>query len=227
MRVVRILVAEDEARLAGAVRRVLREEGHVADVSGDGEEALALALTGDYDLLLLDVMLPERDGYSVARELRARGKRLPILMLTARDAVADRVAGLDAGADDYLVKPFALSELLARIRALARRAQVTAPETTLRVGDLELDLTRREARRGSRTIELTTREFTLLELFMRHPGQVFTRAQILNRVWGLDGLTESNVVDTYVHYLRTKIDRDFEAKLIRTVRGAGYTLRAG
>lgn len=222
-----ILLVEDERRLGTAVRRVLREEGHVVDLVEDGGDALMQARTADYDVILLDVMLPTMDGYEIARRLRSDGDTTPILMLTARDAVDDRVRGLDAGADDYLVKPFALAELLARVRALGRRANMSADDgSTLVVGDLELNVKTRQASRGGATIDLTTREFALLEVLMQHPGQVLTRSQLLDRVWSYDFLTDSNVVDTYIHYLRVKIDRDFEPKLIRTVRGAGYALRA-
>jgi DNA-binding response OmpR family regulator len=223
-----VLVVEDEPRLARAVRRVLEEDGHIADCTGDGLDALTQASTVPYDIILLDVMLPSLDGYEIAKRLRGRGVSTPILMLTARDAVPDRVRGLDAGADDYLVKPFALMELLARVRALTRRAQMTATESNvLKVADLELDLMTREAIRGGTRIELTTKEFALLEALMRHPGQVLTRSQLLDLVWNYDMLTESNVVDIYIYYLRKKIDKGFETKLIRTVRGAGYALRAG
>ena len=222
-----LLLVEDERRLANAVRRVLEEEGHVVDLSADGADALALAQAGEYDVIVLDVMIPSLDGYGVARRLRAGGDGTPILMLTARDSVQDRVTGLDAGADDYLVKPFALAELLARIRALGRRSQLNEAETnSLTVGDLELDLRSREAIRAGRRIELTTKEFALLETLMRHPGQVLTRSQLLDFVWSYDLLTESNIVDTYIHYLRNKVDRGFESRLIRTVRGAGSSIRA-
>lgn len=221
-----ILLVEDELRLATAIRRVLQEEGHVVDHVADGAEALTQALMEEYDAVILDVMLPSMDGFAVARELRLRGSKVPILMLTARDSVRDRVAGLDAGADDYLTKPFAMSELLARLRALDRRARMAGADAhILRVGDLELDLRAREARRQGRRIELTPKEFALLEALMRHPGQVLTRSQLLDLVWNYDAVIESNVVDTYIHYLRTKIDKDFEPKLIRTVRGAGYAIR--
>jgi heavy metal response regulator len=221
-----ILLVEDEARLAAAIRRVLQEEGHVVDAVDDGGDALVQATTEDYDLIILDVMLPGLDGYEVARRLRKTENTTPILMLTARDSVQDRVTGLDAGADDYLVKPFALAELLARVRALTRRAHMTTGEPgKLQFADLELDLRTREAVRRGKRIELTSREFALLETLMRHPGQVLTRSQLLDRVWSLDIVTESNVVDIYIHYLRNKIDRDFEPKLLRTVRGAGYALR--
>jgi two-component system OmpR family response regulator len=222
----RVLVVEDEQRLARAIVRVLREEGYNPDSVGNGLDALGLARAQPYDIVLLDVMLPGMDGYAVARELRSKGFKKPILMLTARDAVPDRVRGLDSGADDYLVKPFALAELLARIRALTRRAGMTPDDAVLTCGDLSLDLRARQAKRGERTIELTTKEFGLLEALMRHPGQVLTRSQLLDTVWGMDALqTESNVVDIYVHYLRNKIDRNQEKRLIRTVRGAGYALR--
>jgi DNA-binding response OmpR family regulator len=221
-----VLLVEDERRLAAAVRRVIEEDGHVVDVVGDGADALAQARAESYDIIVLDVMLPSLDGYEIARRLRAAGDATPILMLTARDAIADRVKGLDAGADDYLVKPFALAELLARIRAQGRRSQMaTGDSQLLAVGDLELDLRSREAVRAGKRIELTAKEFALLETLMRHPGQVLTRSQLLDRCWSYDVLTESNVVDTYIHYLRTKIDHDFEPKLIRTVRGAGYAIR--
>lgn len=222
-----LLLVEDERRLATAVQRVLEEEGHVVDWVDDGADALAQGQTERYDLVLLDVMLPTLNGYDVARRLRGKGIETPILMLTARDAVRDRVEGLDSGADDYLVKPFALAELLARVRALLRRAKGGKPDTTtLQVADLELDLLSRTALRGGQRIELTAKEFALLEVMMRHPRQVMTRSQLLDQVWSYDILTESNVVDIYIHYLRTKIDRDFDTKLIRTVRGVGYALRA-
>ena len=223
-----LLLVEDERRLAVAVRRVLEEEGHVVDLADDGGDGFALATTEPYDVIVLDVMLPGMNGYDIARKLRSAGDKTPILMLTARDSVQDRVTGLDAGADDYLVKPFALAELLARVRALGRRAQMVMTESnSLSVADLELDLRAREAVRRGKRIELTTKEFALLETLMRHAGQVLTRSQLLDLVWSYDLLTESNIVDTYIHYLRNKIDRDFEPKLIRTVRGAGYSIRVG
>ena len=221
-----LLLVEDERRLAVAVRRVLEEEGHVVDLVDDGAEAYARAMAEPYDLVILDVMLPSMDGYEVTQQLRKAGNYTPILMLTARDSVQDRVTGLDAGADDYLVKPFALAELLARVRAFGRRSRMGAAEpNVLVVGDLQLDLRSREAVRGGKRIELTTKEFTLLETLMRHAGQVLTRSQLLDLVWSYDLRTESNIVDTYIHYLRNKIDRDFEPRLIRTVRGAGYSIR--
>ena len=224
----KILLVEDEARLATAVRRVLDDEGYATDWAADGADGLARAERGEYDCVVLDVMLPHYDGYEIARRLRGDGSTVPILMLTARDGIQDRVRGLDSGADDYLVKPFALAELLARVRALSRRAKMgTAAESpVLTIGDLELDLRAREARRGSRRIELTAREFGLLETLMRHPGQVMTRSQLLDAVWSYDSETESNIVDIYVHYLRNKIDKGFDKKLLRTVRGTGYAIRA-
>ncbi len=224
----KILLVEDEARLATAVRRVLDEEGYATDWSADGADGLARAEDGEYDVILLDVMLPSYDGYEFARRLRASGMTVPILMLTARDGIQDRVRGLDSGADDYLVKPFALAELLARVRALGRRAKMNGASESplLAVADLELDLRSREARRGPRRIELTAREFGLLETLMRHPGQVMTRSQLLDAVWSYDAVTESNVVDIYIHYLRNKLDKGFDKKLIRTVRGMGYAIRA-
>ncbi|MFN8616330.1 MAG: response regulator transcription factor [Dehalococcoidia bacterium] len=224
----KILLVEDEARLATAVRRVLDDEGYATDWAADGADGLNRAENGEYDVILLDVMLPSYDGYEIARRLRSDGSTVPILMLTARDGIQDRVRGLDAGADDYLVKPFALAELLARVRALGRRAKMGAASEApvLTVADLELDLRSREARRGPRRIELTAREFALLETLMRHPGQVMSRSQLLDSVWSYDSVTESNVVDIYIHYLRNKIDKGFDRKLIRTVRGMGYAIRA-
>ena len=224
----KILLVEDEARLATAVRRVLDEEGYATDWAADGADGLRRAENGEYDVILLDVMLPSFDGYEIARRLRSEGATVPILMLTARDGIQDRVRGLDSGADDYLVKPFALAELLARVRALSRRAKMGTPAEAqlLTVADLELDLRSREARRGSRRIELTAREFALLETLMRHPGQVMSRSQLLDSVWSYDSVIESNVVDIYIHYLRNKVDKGFDKKLLRTVRGMGYSIRA-
>jgi len=228
MATMKILLVEDEARLATAVRRVLDDEGYATDWAADGADGLTRAETSEYDVILLDVMLPSYDGYEIARRLRADGSTVPILMLTARDGIQDRVRGLDAGADDYLVKPFALAELLARVRALSRRARMAevAESPRLSVADLELDMRSHDARRGQRRIELTAREFALLETLMRHPGQVMTRAQLLDTVWSYDSIVESNVVDIYIHYLRNKIDKGFDHKLIRTVRGTGYSIRS-
>lgn len=221
-----ILVIEDERRLASLVRRALQEEGHKVEVSNDGAEGLDMAEATGYDLLVLDLMLPHLDGVEICRRLRSTGSAVRILMLTARDAVEDRVAGLEAGADDYLVKPFSFTELIARVRALARRQIQPQVEIELASGDLVLDLQRREARRDGRTIELTAKEFQLLEYLMRNAGHVMTRTQILDQVWGYNLDSFSNVVDIYVHYLRNKIDRDFPEPLIRTVRGVGYSLKA-
>jgi DNA-binding response OmpR family regulator len=222
---VHILVIEDERRLANLVRRALEEEGHVVDVAHDGAEGLDVATSTDYDLLVLDLMLPHLDGIEVAKRLRAAKNDVRILMLTARDAVEDRVLGLESGADDYLMKPFSFSELLARVRALSRRQIQPQAETELRSGSLVLDLARHEARRDDTRIELTAKEFQLLEYLMRNAGHVLTRTQILDHVWGYNFDSFSNVVDIYVHYLRNKIDRDFPEPLIRTVRGVGYSLK--
>jgi len=221
----RILVVEDERCLALLLRRVLLEERHTVDVAGDGVQGLDLASRDTYDLVILDLMLPGRDGLEVCRELRAAGVKAPVLMLTARAAVEDRVAGLNAGADDYLVKPFAMEELLARVNALSRRrGRDLDASLELRVGDLTLDLVRHQARRGARAIELTAKEFALLEYLMRHPGQALTRTQITDHVWCYDLEALSNVVDIYIHYLRDKVDRGFPHPLIRTVRGVGYKI---
>jgi DNA-binding response OmpR family regulator len=222
-----ILVVEDEERLAALVRRVLVEERHAVDVAHDGDTGLDLADSDTYDLVILDVMLPGMDGFEVCRQMRADGVETPVLMLTARGAVDDRVAGLNVGADDYLVKPFALEELLARVNALLRRRKGSLETSTeLRAKDLTLDLVRHEVRRGNRIIELTAKEFALLEYLMRHPGQVLTRTQITDHVWRYDIDALSNVVDTYIHYVRDKVDRGHSSPLIKTVRGVGYKIDA-
>lgn len=222
----RLLLAEDDAEIADFVARGLREEGFVVEPAGDGLTAWHLLQTAAWDLLILDLWLPGLDGLDVLTRLRRAGVETPVLCLTARDAVEDRVAGLNAGADDYLVKPFAPEELLARVRALGRRqAPVNSTSDILRVADLELNVRSREAMRAGRRIELTAKEFVLLEALMRHAGQVMTRSRLLDIVWNYDVLTDSNVVEMYIHYLRNKIDRDFEPKLIRTVRGVGYAIR--
>jgi two-component system, OmpR family, response regulator len=221
---VRILVVEDDARMAAAIRRGLRFEGLVADIAGGGEEALRKAEATEYDAVVLDVMMPGLDGFETCRRLRADGVWAPVLMLTARDAVEDRVRGLDGGADDYMTKPFSLAELLARLRALVRRGPAERP-TVIEVGDLELDPATREVRRGGEEIVLSAREFALLETFMRRPGQVFTQLQLLEAAWDLGYEQRSNVVEVYVRYLREKIDRPFGVESIETVRGMGYRLR--
>lgn len=220
----RILVVEDEAKIAGLLRRGLREEGHAADVATRGEEALWMAAAHSYDAILLDVMLPGIDGYETCRRLRAQEVWAPVLMLTARDAVDDRVAGLDVGADDYLSKPFSFAELLARLRALRRREPLERP-TVLEVGDLRLDPATRQVARGRSAIELSTKEFALLEILMRRAGEVLSRFQLLESAWDGDYDNRSNVVDVYISYLRNKIDRPFKLRSIETIRGAGYRLR--
>ena len=222
----RVLVVEDEPRLARLLRRVLEEERYTVDEAHDGIAGEDLARAGVYDAILLDVMLPGRPGTAVCQNLRRERVATPILMLTARDTVEDRVAGLDAGADDYLTKPFAIAELLARLRALTRRRSAELVSARLECDDLVMDLVRHEVTRAGRQIELTPREYALLEYFLRHPGQVLTRTQIIENVWRYDADLTSNAVDTYVHYLRDKIDRGHERKLLRTVRGVGYALRA-
>ena len=217
-------MVEDDARMAAAIRRGLRFEGLVADIAGGGEEALRKAGASDYDAVVLDVMMPGLDGFETCRRLRADGVWAPVLMLTARDAVEDRVRGLDGGADDYMTKPFSLAELLARLRALVRRGPAERP-TVIEVGDLELDPATREVRRGGEEIALSAREFALLETFMRRPGQVFTQLQLLEAAWDLGYEQRSNVVEVYVRYLREKIDRPFGVESIETVRGMGYRLR--
>ena len=221
----RILVVEDESKMAGLLRRGLGEEGYAVDVARDATDALWAATENPYDAVVLDLMLPDRSGLDVCRDLRQRGQWVPVLILTARDAVPDRVAGLDAGADDYLTKPFAFSELLARLRALVRRGPSERP-TVLEVGDLTLDPAARTVVRAGTPVELTSKEFAVLELFMRHPDEVLTRARILEHAWDFAYDGDSNVVDVYVRYLREKIDRPFGRNSIETVRGAGYRLRA-
>jgi len=221
----RVLIVEDETKMAALLQRGLREDGVAADVAAAGEDAVWMAGATDYDAIVLDVMLPGIDGFDVCRRLRADGIRSPVLMLTARDAVDDRVRGLDTGADDYLVKPFSFAELSARLRALTRRGPVDrAP--VLAVGDLSLDPATRQVRRGGTEIGLSAREFALLETLMRHPGQVLDRLQLLDHVWDGDYENRSNVIDVYIRYLREKVDRPFGVASIETVRGAGYRLRA-
>ena len=220
----RILIVEDEGKLAAALKRGLENESYAVDLAADGEEGLGLAEVESYDLLLLDLMLPKLDGVDLCRRLRAQGRQIPILMLTARDAIEHRVAGLDSGADDYLVKPFALPELLARVRALVRR---TGPskDPVLRVADLEIDTVTRQVRRAGRPIALTSKEYAILEYFARNPNRVLSRLQIAEHVWDYDFVAMSNVVDVYVRYLRRKLGDDREPPLLRTIRGAGYQLK--
>ncbi|HZP57491.1 MAG TPA: response regulator transcription factor [Dehalococcoidia bacterium] len=220
-----ILLAEDDLRLARAVKRVFEEESHRVKLVGDGRAAYDTARGAEFDVMILDVMLPEMDGFEVCKRLRTDGTHTPVLMLTARTDVQDRVKGLDSGADDYMVKPFAVAELLARVRALGRRGAMSNGGTKLRAGDLTLDISRHSAIRNGHEIELTVKEFQLLELLLRHQGQVLTRAQILDHVWQYDRDFASNVVDIYVHYLRNKVDKGFKTQLIHTVRGVGYTLK--
>lgn len=220
-----MLVIEDDERVARIVARGLTESGNRVEVAQDGLCGLQLAQSGAFDIVVLDILLPRMDGLAVCRQLRKERVRTPILMLTARDSVPDRVRGLDAGADDYLVKPFSMHELHARIRALVRRAAEEPDGQALHVADLTLDLGARVARRGDQTIELTTKEFEVLEYLMRHRGQVLTKAQMSDHVWGYDASLTSNVVETYIHYLRNKIDRGHQRPLIRTIRGVGYSIR--
>lgn len=220
----RVLVVEDSRRLAGIIRRGLLEEGYAVDNAYDGEEAEYMAETTPFDIVILDIMLPKKDGLAVCRDLRAKAVSTPILMLTAKDSVEDKVTGLDTGADDYLVKPFAFSELLARIRALLRR-EVLPKTQKVQVGDLSLDPQSREVWRDGSRLELTAKEYSILEYFMRRPNAVVTRTMLGESVWDyeFDGL--SNVIDVYVRRIRQKIDRDGQPSLIQTVRGAGYRLR--
>jgi DNA-binding response OmpR family regulator len=221
---VRILVVEDERKVANFIRQGLAEEGHTVEVAADGAAALDLLEGPPYDLVVLDLMLPKVDGFEILKLARSRRLATPVLVLTARDSVADKVRGLDLGADDYLTKPFSFDEFLARVRALLRRGAAAGP--VLRVADLTLDPSTREVRRGGRRITLTVREHALLEYFMRNAGRVLTRPMLAEHVWGLDFDAESNIVDVYVGYLRRKIDGLGEARLLHTVRGAGYVLRA-
>ena len=217
----RILVVEDQFKMARAIRRGLEQEGYSVETCVDGDEAVLRGIQNDYDAIVLDVMLPGRDGFSVCRELRDRGRWAPILMLTARDGVEDRIRGLDAGADDYLVKPFAFGELLARMRAMVRRGAPERP-TTLSVDDVVLDPATHLVRRGDALVALTPKEFALLEFLMRHPGEVLSRPRILEHVWDVHYDGFSNVVDVCVGYLRRKLEQPFDRPFIRTVRGVGY-----
>jgi two-component system OmpR family response regulator len=219
----RVLVVEDEIKMARLLERGLGEEGYAVDVAGDGAEALWLAAENPYDIILLDLMLPDADGVETCRQLRERGIWAPVMMVTARDGIEDHVMGLDGGADDYITKPFSFVELLARIRALLRRPALERP-AVLSVGDLRLDPATRQVWRGTTEVEVTTKEFALLEYFMRNPEQVLSRSRLIEHVWDFAYDGDSNVVDVYVRYLREKIDRPFGKDSLQTVRGAGYRL---
>jgi two-component system OmpR family response regulator len=220
----RVLVVEDEVKMAGLLKRGLEEEGYAVDVVQSGAEAVWAGTENPYDAIVLDVMLPDLDGFEVCRQLRARNRWAPVVMVTARDAIHDRVAGLDAGADDYLTKPFSFAELFARLRALMRRGAGERPSVLI-AGELALDPAAKRVSRAGTTIELTPKEFALLEYFMRHPGDALTRTRITEHVWDFAYDGDSNVVDVYVRYLRDKIDRPFGVSTIETVRGTGYRLR--
>jgi DNA-binding response OmpR family regulator len=222
----RILVVEDEKKLAGFIRRALKEDGHAVDLCHDGREGRDLASKEGYDAVVLDLMLPGVGGLEVLQELREKGRTMPILVLTARDSVEDRVKGLDRGADDYLTKPFALDELRARLRALLRRGK-EGGATTLRFADVTMDLLERSVRRGSRAVVLTAREFALLEYFLRHPRRVLTRTSIAEHVWDYNFDWQSNVVDVFIAAVRRKLEEQGEPRLIHTLRGVGYVLREG
>ena len=219
----RLLIVEDEAMAANYLAQGLAESGFVADVAPTGSDGLHLALTGDYALILLDVMLPEMDGWTVFARLRAAGKETPVLFLTARDAVHDRVKGLELGADDYLVKPFAFSELLARVRNVLRRG-AQLPLETLRVADLEVDILRRRATRGGRSLQLTQKEFALLAALIERPGEVVSRTELIEKIWDINFDSNTNVVEAMVRRLRAKVDQPFAVKLIHNIRGFGYAL---
>ncbi|MBW2013782.1 MAG: response regulator transcription factor [Deltaproteobacteria bacterium] len=221
----RILVVEDDKGTARFIKKGLSEEGFVADVVSGGEEGLFMATTEIYDLIILDVMLPVINGFEVLRAVRKKGVSTPVLFLTAKDEKEDIIHGLDLGADDYLVKPFAFAELLARVRAVLRRGQPGEPIEKLVVGDLVLDRVARQARREDKIIELTAKEFQLLEYMMRNTGQILTKTMILDRVWGYDFDTQSNIIQVHVNRLRAKVDKDFSTKLIHTVRGIGYVIK--
>lgn len=220
----RILIVEDEKSLRTLLERRFTGEKYTVDACGDGREALSYIETGTYDCIILDIMLPGMDGLLVLREMRDRRHRTPVLLLTARDSIVDRVKGLDIGADDYLTKPFSYDELSARVRAMLRRGG-EEKTTTLSLADLSMDTLTRTVTRGGKEIELTSKEFALLEYFLRHPGQVFTREQIIGHIWNFDFDNDSNIVDVYIRYLRRKIDDDSATPLIHTIRGTGYTLR--
>ena len=221
----RLLIVEDEPKTVAYLRKGLSEHGFVVDVAEQGDDGQHLALSGQYDLVILDVLLPQRDGWSIIAEMRRRGRLTPVLFLTARDAIHDRVKGLELGADDYLIKPFAFSELLARVRTILRRGPERQPEV-LRVADLEIDLLRFQARRGGTRLDLTPKEFVLLSLLAQRAGEVLSRTLIAEQVWDMNFDSDSNVVDVAVRRLRRKVDEPFPSKLIHTVRGVGYVLEA-
>ncbi len=221
-----VLVVEDEPKIAAFIGRGLVEEGYAVDLAADGEQALLRVTAEGYDFIVLDILLPKRDGLSVCRELRRQGIHTPVLLLTARDSVDDRVRGLDSGADDYLVKPFAFRELLARLRALSRRPPL-AHDPVMRVADLTLNSASHEVWRGGQRIELTAKEYSVLELLLRHHGQALTRNQIAEHVWNYDFYSQSNLVDVYIRSLRRKLDDNFQPKLLHTLRGVGYRLSEG
>jgi len=219
----KLLIVEDESKTASYLRKGLTEAGFTVDVANQGEDGLWLARSGEYDLIILDVMLPQRTGWSILAEIRREGRETPVLFLTARDTVEDRVKGLELGADDYLLKPFAFSELLARIRSILRRGQTRMPET-IRIADVELDFVGHKATRAGRRLDLTPKEFALLSLLARRAGEVLPRTLIAEQVWDMNFESDTNVVDVHIRRLRSKLDDPFECKLIRTVRGVGYVL---
>ncbi|MDB6139744.1 MAG: DNA-binding response regulator [Verrucomicrobiaceae bacterium] len=223
----RVLVIEDDSKIAGFVVNGLKQNGFAVDHAAEGEQGLAMAATVPYDMIVLDVMLPKLDGLSLLRELRREKVRTPVLILSAKASVDDRVTGLQAGGDDYLTKPFAFSELLARVQALIRRATQVVEPSTLSACGMTMDLLSREVTRGARRIELQSREFALLELLMRHPGRAVTKTMIMEHIWDYSFDPQTNVVDVLVHRLRSKVDKDFEVKLIHTIRGVGYVLKPG
>ena len=222
----RILLIEDEKKTAAFLSKGLRESGYAIEVASDGEAGLEFALGSQFDLLIVDVMLPKKDGWAVVGELRARGVRTPVLFLTARDRVSDRVKGLELGGDDYLVKPFALSELMARVRSLLRRSAQAVPQDHLRVADLEVDTRRNKATRGGVALNLTPKEFLLLTRLIRAEGEVVSRAEIVSHVWEIGFVPDTNVVDVVVRRMRAKVDDPFEVKLVQTIRGVGYAIKA-
>jgi heavy metal response regulator len=222
---VRILVVEDERKVASFIKKGFEEEGYAVDLASDGEAAVFQAETNDYDVIILDWMIPKKDGPAVVKHLRASGVTTPVIMLTARDTVRDEIQGFDSGADDYLTKPFEFAVLLRRTRALFRRGRSDLP-TVLTLADLRMDLLSRKVTRGGKPINLTAKEYSLLEYFMRNAGKVLTRTTIAEHVWDVHFDSDTNVIDVYVNYLRNKIDRPFEQKLLQTVRGVGYVLKA-